>query len=120
MCHNPAKRPLSICVYGNASLHQYMGNLAIFSILCHLNPYGVEWPFGHIHSSFPFRDPALNFPPGHILHHWHPWPILNPTNPKANTLVLGPWGHLDFQGPLAPLNLSTDFGPPPLIRGFGA
>ncbi|MBW0547479.1 hypothetical protein O181_087194 [Austropuccinia psidii MF-1] len=48
-----------------------MANLAIFSILSHLSPYGLEWRFCH------------------ILHHWSPLPILNPTNPQANPLILG-------------------------------
>ncbi|MBW0513446.1 hypothetical protein O181_053161 [Austropuccinia psidii MF-1] len=58
-------------------------------------------------------------PPGHILQHWPPWKILNPTNPQANTLVLGLGGHLDFKGPLAPPTLSRALGPPPFIGGLG-
>ncbi|MBW0504634.1 hypothetical protein O181_044349 [Austropuccinia psidii MF-1] len=56
--------------------------------------------------------------PGHILNHWPPWPILNPTNPQANALILGLGCHLAFKEPLPPLTLSSALGPPPLIRGF--
>ncbi|MBW0482719.1 hypothetical protein O181_022434 [Austropuccinia psidii MF-1] len=61
-----------------------MANLSIFSILSHLNPHGMEWP------------------PGHILHHWPPWPILNPTNPQANTSILGLGWTLSLPGASGP------------------
>ncbi|MBW0591964.1 hypothetical protein O181_131679 [Austropuccinia psidii MF-1] len=40
--------------------------------------------------------------------------------PPGQYLNSGPGGHLSFQGPLAPLSLSRNFGPPPLIKGFWA
>ncbi|MBW0486005.1 hypothetical protein O181_025720 [Austropuccinia psidii MF-1] len=88
-------------------------------------PPPIYGQFGHILNLIPFE------PSWRGMEFWpfmapKPYPaslasLANPQShqPPGQYLNSGPGGRLAFQGPLAPLTLSRDFGPPPLIRGVG-
>ncbi|MBW0496499.1 hypothetical protein O181_036214 [Austropuccinia psidii MF-1] len=62
------------------------GQLAILSILGHSTTHGMEWCMV-IHGPKPQMWSS-----GHILLHWHFWPISNLTNPPENTPKFGSEG----------------------------
>ncbi|MBW0467021.1 hypothetical protein O181_006736 [Austropuccinia psidii MF-1] len=103
-CHNPGKYP---------------SQLMFTAIKASTNKLPI-WPYPHFYAILKLVSGNIHYswPPGHILHHWPLWTIINPTTP-GQYLISGPGGHFPFQGPLVPLAQSRALFPPLPFWGLG-